>query len=191
MTFGSYEQDNNNRNGTEDIQWFVLEKTDDQLLLISCYCLESLAYHSHNTNITWEECDLRKWLNDQFLNTAFNTTEQKIILETTVSAEQNPKYGTTAGRNTRDKVFLLSIQEVRKYSEKNAKWLKCQATDYVDNNKYRGNTDWWLRSPGNNAHHAAYVGDDGDIESYGISVNQFSKRNGFGVRPVLWIDIEP
>ena len=37
VTFGSYEQDNDTGNGSEDVEWLVLDKQDDALLVISRY----------------------------------------------------------------------------------------------------------------------------------------------------------
>ena len=71
VTFGHYEQDGNLDNGQEKIEWIVLDVQKERCLLLSRYCLDTKSYHSKGKNITWKDCTLRKWLNHDFLNTAF------------------------------------------------------------------------------------------------------------------------
>ena len=53
VTFGSYEQDNDKDNGTEAIEWMVLEVKDNQALLLSVYGLELKQYHSKRGRTSW------------------------------------------------------------------------------------------------------------------------------------------
>lgn len=69
-------------------------------------------YHARDEYITWENCTLRAWLNDEFLATAFTEEEQRMIQTSIVSNEDNPKFNTEGGSETEDKIFLLSIEEV-------------------------------------------------------------------------------
>ena len=57
---------------------------------------------------TWKDSHLRKWLNKDFLNIAFNEEERLKILDSEISL---------AGNNgvIQDKLFCLSIQEVGRY----------------------------------------------------------------------------
>ena len=110
-TFGAYEQDNSTSNGKEAIEWTVLDKDGMSLLLISKQALDCQQYNTSYTDVTWESCSLRKWMNGTFLNKAFNAEEQAQIQNTTVSADKNPEYNTNPGNATTDKVFLLSINE--------------------------------------------------------------------------------
>ena len=79
VTFGSYEQDKNLNNGSEDIEWLVLGITKDgkSMLLISRYCLDWVQFNDEKVGVTWEDSYVREWLNDTFLNEAFTRTEQK------------------------------------------------------------------------------------------------------------------
>ena len=130
VTFGSYEQDNNTANGKEDIEWLVLARDGDKALLISKYALDCQQYNTSYTDVTWESCSLRTWLNGTFLNAAFSSDEAAMIATTTVTADKNPEYSTSAGNNTQDQVFLLSITEVEKYfSSDNDR--KCVPTAYA------------------------------------------------------------
>ena len=188
--FGSYEQDNNTSNGKEDIEWLVLAKTGDRVLVISRYALDCQHYYNISyTDVTWETCSLRKWLNGTFINNAFSSDEQKMIQSTTVTADKNPSYNTSPGNNTTDKVFLLSITEVNKYFSSNGGARQCQGTAYCYAQgafkASNGNCLWWLRSPGYFSDYAAYVFHDGSVYDRGSSVDY----DGRAVRPALWIDL--
>ena len=68
--FGTYEQDNDTSNGKEDIEWLVLAKKGNRILVISDKALDRQPYNSSRTRVTWETCTLRKWLNNDFINAA-------------------------------------------------------------------------------------------------------------------------
>ena len=187
--FGAYEQDNNTFNGKEDIEWLVLEVKDGKMLVISKYALDCKPYNTRYAGITWETCTLRKWLNNDFFNTAFSVEEKAMIPAITVSADGNPSYSTNPGIATQDQVFLLSITEANKYfSSDSARQYK--PSDYaVANGVYvhnsNGNCGWWLRSPGSNQNFAAGVNVGGVVLVSGRSVDY----HNVGVRPALWIDL--
>ncbi len=186
--FGTHEQDNNAHNGTENIEWIVLAKEDGKVLVISDKALDCQPYNTTDIDVTWESCSLRKWLNGTFLNAAFSTEEQALILNTNVSADKNPNYNTYVGNATTDKVFLLSIDESDKYfSSDEAR--KCVPTAYTKaNGAYTSSSYcwWWLRSPGFGQDFAVNVSVGGSILYNGIDVN----LGGGCVRPAMWIDID-
>ncbi len=192
--FGAYEQDNNTSNGKEDVEWLVLAKEGNKALVISKYALDCQQYNTSCTDVTWETCSLRKWLNETFLSAAFSSEEQNSIISSTVTADKNPSYSTSPGNNTTDKVFLLSITEAKKYF-KSEEARECAPTNYAiaqgawtsDSYKTGGRATgwWWLRSPGSFSDDAADVDSDGSVDLYGSSVN-FSS----GVRPALWINLK-
>ena len=78
---GRYEQDNNSENGSEPIEWMLLNVADGQALLLSRYALDCRAYNDEAANSSWAECSLRRWLNDSFLQAAFTEEERLVILE--------------------------------------------------------------------------------------------------------------
>ena len=188
--FGAYEQDNKDSNGKEDIEWLVLDINDGKILVISKYALDCKKYNTSRTDVTWETCTLRKWLNNGFVNAAFSADEKAMIPTVTVPADKNPEYSTNPGNTTQDQVFLLSIAEVNKYLSSNSAG-QCKPTDYAVANgacvySFNSNCWWWLRSPGGRqADVAASVGSDGDVNEYGYFVD----RNDNAVRPALWIDL--
>ena len=189
ITFGSYEQDNDTSNGKEEIKWLVLATEDDRALLISKYALDCQRYNNNYSSVTWETCTLRTWLNDTFINTAFTEEERAGIPAVTVKNSANSEYGTEGGKDTRDQIFLLSIEEVNQYFGTNeervcipTKYAKAQGT--LSNSE--GNCWWWLRSPGYGSHYAANVYIGGSVLNRGNSVNSVEGA----VRPALWIEQE-
>ena len=187
--FGTYEQDNDTTNDKEDIEWLVLAKKGNRILVISDKALDCQTYNSSITSVTWETCTLRKWLNNDFINAAFSDDEKAMIPTVTVSADKNHQYDTDPGNATQDQVFLLSIVEAKKYfSSDSAK--QCSPTNYaVANGAYKSYDNvcwWWLRSPGCYQSSVAFVDFDGSVGRGGHYVdNDIS-----AVRPAMWITID-
>ena len=208
--FGHYEQDNDPDNGEEMIDWIILDVDGEgNLLLISRYVLDCQFYNQpvgkKLNDVTWETCALREWLNGEFYNTAFEIKEQDKILTTTVAAENNEVSGVKAGKDTEDKVYLLSVNEARKYFEnddtedgRNYGFSKARATkptDYAMKHKamsfseqfgpteWDGNTGWYLRTPGNTSKLSAVVAINGKV----IENNTVFYGDGYGIRPVIWV----
>ncbi len=188
VEFGSYEQDNDINNGSERIEWIVLAKDKKKALLISRYALDRKRYNEEYVPITWENSSIRKWLNDCFFDSSFTFLEQKLIKETNITAEDNSVYNTDAGKNTIDKVFLLSIGEAKKYLNTETQ-RKCYVTEYCLSRGAKASDEgicwWWLRTPGRLSDGEAGVNRDGSIDYYGYGVSDYS----FVVRPALWVEI--
>lgn len=192
IKFGKYEQDNNSSNGKEEIEWRILTKEGNKVLIISEKALDCKQYNTEHINVTWGTCSLRKWMNDEFYNAAFNDAEKNLIQSTKVTADKNPSYSTDPGNDTTDKVFLLSIDEANKYFSSDED-RKCVPTAYaIANGAYTIYSDtkngicwWWLRSPGVYSNCAVYVRTDGLISDYGNLVYNSDDC----VRPALWIEI--
>lgn len=209
ITFGNYPQ---NADGADviPIKWRVLQNSGSELFILSEYILDCKRYHGKSVDIkwrdcvdiTWHDCDLRKWLNDEFYNIAFTATEKEFIKTThcTDNGEGSP--------DTEDKVFLLSVNEIKDVSDKHGKDLRrAVGTDFAKTKKPDGcslyiydktNKDnyiirsgeevgcswWWLRTQGNKPNRACFIGTNCSIRSYGnnsIAV--------YGVRPALKINL--
>ena len=194
VTFGSYEQDDNMNNGKEDIEWKVLSKDSNGILLLSKYALDYLPYNKKNTNITWEKCSLRKWLNKEFYDAAFNEKEKGMINEVKLKNADNPEYGTKGGKDTFDKIFLLSIDDMvnTKYGFKEEYSLspngrECIITPYAGSlnmfQTYENQAYYWLRSPGKDSGYAAHITFDGNVDIEGGKVG----LPFFPIRPALYI----
>ena len=185
VTFGSYEQDGNEANGEEPIEWIVLDRQGKKLLLLSRFALATRPYNDSKAEVTWTTCALRKWLNGDFLNDAFGLDELGAVARSAVQNADNAEYGTKGGHNTTDRVFLLSIDEARKYPSAAA---PCEGTAAANAAGAFRNTDtgacwWWLRSPGSDPKRAARIDADGRISDGGSAVN----GKGYAVRPAIWV----
>lgn len=136
-------------------------------------------------DITWETCSLRTWLNVVFLNKAFDAAEQARIPTVTLTADKNQSYDTDRGKDTQDRIFLLSITEENRYFASDAE-RQCKPTAYAKEegccvDKDNGNCWWWLRSPSLDSSRAAGVSSDGSVHRGGNYV--YYDRSA--VRPAL------
>ena len=177
VSLGSYEG--------EQIQWYVMDKDEDKVFLLSKYGLEIKPYNESGDSCTWETCTLRAWLNNEFYSTAFNDWESELILTTNVIADINPNNtDVDPGANTLDKVFLLSVKEVEKYFEN--KSVRMYGTKYLSNKLGLTQSqyiEWWTRTPGYKNSNAVYV--TSSWNSAGMPVDWAT----YGVRPAMWIDV--
>lgn len=125
----------------EPVKWRVLTKTDGKAFLMCDKAIFAMQFQ-HDTEIDipcdYAKSDIRGWLNESFYGLAFDTAQKNIILDTVVdnsisSAKPTEKeyeswntgeYG-TAGENTIDKVFLLSVRDITNsdYGFKSARLL--------------------------------------------------------------------
>ncbi len=150
----------------KDIEWRVLERDGNRALLISNYIIDRQKFNESSENTSWEKCSLRKWLNNDFYNTAFSSS----------------------GNDTNDKIFLLSIDEVKKYFPSDA-YTRCQVTLFAKNKgaycdgAYFGY--WWLRTTGQSLQNATYIFYSGGISDMGYDVTGII----FGVRPAMWVSL--
>jgi hypothetical protein len=118
--FGSFEQDRRENNGTEPIEWEVIAKEDDRMLLYSTYILANRNFNtSDRKDVNWSECDLRIWLNDKFLYEAFSEEERESILLSKLSNKEYDSrtewYVSAETPDTEDYIFLPSIEELETY----------------------------------------------------------------------------
>ena len=187
IEFGHYEQDNDLENGPEVIQWRVLDVVDGKALLVSRTCLAAQPYNEVYTDITWEKCTLRKWLNGEFLQEAFSSEEQKDIVLSHVKNDDNPQSHKPGGNDTTDKVFVLSIAEAQACFDSDAARM-CLPSRYVMKQVPKlpvenGGCWWWLRSPGSSSVRASRVGTNGSRNEDDV------KQSNVCIRPVIWLDL--
>ena len=168
------------------IKWRVLKITEEgELLVISASIVTKMAYHNRRIPITWEECDLRQYLNENFYK-KFSEEDRERIVESTTRTNFNERYLTAGGAICKDKIFVLSIKEAEVLFKNNIERIS----------KYKNTPDfWWLRSPGQYSVNTAFVNSGGAIDYEGESSvysyeNNKMKHVGYralGVRPVMYI----
>lgn len=169
--FGVYEQDNDWDNGKEPIEWIVLARENNRILVTSKYGLDVQPFHKDRSAVSWETCSLREWLNGSFLENAFPGDAQ-ILISTQPSAAE-------------DKVFLLSINEANKLFHSNND-RQCRLTAYAREQVGAGaRSQWWLSSIGDNKSLAAYVNTNGVVYIRGMYVDR-----DLAVRPAMWINLK-
>ena len=192
IDFGSFEQDGNEANGSEPIQWIVLERFDDRLLVLSADVLEARQYnHVPFQDVTWADSDLRAWMNGDFFTAAFTPAQQGIIPSVLNENADQSIAGTPGGAPTQDRVFALSEQESVVYLSGSANRSDIGAAPASQAAasgplavSEDGTADWWLRSPGTYGFAAQFVDAEGKPSVSGANVDVL-----YGVRPALWIDV--
>lgn len=170
VTFGKYEQDDNNSNRKEAIEWIVLDPklSQNTVLLISKLCLDYKMYDNGNygldsdgnydvrndSGVNWLNCSLRSWLNSTFYNNSFTGIEKSKIKPTKISYEFFERKEIT------DNVSILSSDEAKKYFDETVQMSTGEtkyayqnlSRTYYDNkprySKYSEKyvIDYWLRS---------------------------------------------
>ena len=115
----------------------------------------------------WERCDLRKWLNEDFIS-CFSDEERRMICKIRLANPDNHyrSSGKWEGRETEDCIFLLSIDEVEK----------------IDQEILKAKMDWWLRTNGVDGNFGALVSKNGVLDNYGVWRHYL-----LGVRPAMYI----
>ena len=105
------------------------------------YLCDSIIRHmafSEYGNNNWEESDIRRWLNNEFLQSCFNDEERAKIINHS---------------DTGDSIFLLSKEE----------YSLCR--EFIQ--LLKSPDDWWLRSKGVNNNYSCLVNFSGEIYHYG------------------------
>jgi len=195
-----------------ELQWRIIDKKDRNILIISEHIIEQRPYNDIWRDVTWENCSLREYLNNDFFNNQFALEEQARIVDTRNTSHKNPWYDIEEGNQTVDKIFLLSLEEVVKYfgDSRSLEYRKAWEVDlenstksnliFVESpygylirdrfNEARQAIDengeersWWLRSPGRNTRDATMVNYTGFVIVAGVTV---TLETG-GVRPAMWI----
>ena len=205
ISMGLYPQDLSC--GQTPIEWIVLDydAEKNKTLLLSRYGLDTAPFSKDTNKYTWEECTLRTWLNNEFLNKAFNAKEKAAILNTNLDNSSSEGYNgwyTKAGKNTSDRIFLLSYAEAKRYLgvTANSAIINTKAcvapTDYAIARGAETRDDlktadgalagwWWLRTAGYSTHETTIVNRSGVLGICGYV------DNGHGVvRPAFWLNLD-
>ena len=200
VRFGMYPQGHITSEEKDPVEWLVLEKSGSELTLITKYVIDALPYMKYNYNqehtpVTWRTSLLREWLNETFLETAFDAGEVR-MLQRTRQKNGEGSYDTT------DRVYLLSVQEAETYFASDAD-RKCVPTQFaLEFGAYRSSVEattlWWLRTPiysesdlmlQEAGTYATYrigcVGTSGQIVDMGHYLTCL-----YGVRPVIRVDLK-
>lgn len=157
--------------------WFVLEKREDRILLVTEKVIEKRPYHTKMEPVTWERSDLRAYLNGAFY-ARLPADDRARILRVTNENPDNRWYHTPGGNPTDDYVFVLSVDEILRYFGDSGQiltrymypgcdWCRDEYLPWIDD-RYSLNrravdetgivTRYWTRTPGANPYAVADIG---------------------------------
>ncbi|MGN0394802.1 MAG: DUF6273 domain-containing protein, partial [Coprococcus sp.] len=189
----------------QPIKWKVLSLSGDEMMLMSDKALNTKKYNNTDTGVTWSNCSLRSWLNgyngesDSFIGCAFNTDEKSAIYTSRIKNNINPRYGTIAGEDTFDKVYLLSSTDITnsdygfsseydKYDNvryiKASTYARATGSVWYPGYEYFGNVWCWLRTPGSSLNSTMRILCSGYIDQHGDPIYDF-----YSVVPVLSVKL--
>jgi len=157
--------------------WRILYRdfVHSQALIVTNDIIESMQYNTVWKIITWENCSLRAYLNDEFYH-SFSAADQARIQTTVINNNH--------GNPTSDKIFLLNDEELSTYFYSEANRVA----------NFNGEASWWWSR---SVHGANVIGggssyfdtrDASGINDRGyIDLNGYSVSSYHGVRPALWL----
>ena len=188
LAFGRYPQTADGKDETP-IQWIVMERVNNHVLLLSRYVLDTALYTDERADVRWHSCTVRTWLNETFLHTAFNDAEIRAILPVPVNNapdQCDPKYTTDGGEDTVDRVFFLSWAEANRYFHSDEE-RRCFGTPYAVEQRglfvFNGTSSYFLRTPGSSGYFAGLVNMSGRCTGD-------DAHSRCGIRPALWVDLD-
>ena len=134
------------------IKWRVLKTDGNTALLFAEKVLDECLFNASIPNPTWEKSQIRSFLNGygadfnqpkvdfskkrNFLYDAFESSERDAINITNV-VQSDSEYSMNGGKNTKDKIFLLSYSEAKNYAygfsakNENANVRECKSSTYA------------------------------------------------------------
>ena len=118
----------------------------------------------------WETSSLRRYLNEAVLNHDFTPVEAAAILPQTSAPSENGQFGTKSGKETEDRISILSLEQIQDYTEKGV--------------FRKPSVDMWIRTPGHDMGSAAYMTAKGNIILYGNDVAD----DNLSACPVILVD---
>lgn len=195
ITFGTYEQDNDETNGKEAIEWKVLAKEENRVLLLSEKVIDCVPFNEEiKPGLTWENSTIRKWLNAEFISAAFSEKEEARIAEAVNKNAPVHDYGIPEMPPSREKVFFISMEEIYEFFPRDTDTVYREETiafptEYAKAKgielRRDGAVMWWLRESSVDIH-GACADDLGKRFHRGREMN----RTDVGLRPAMWLTIE-
>ena len=177
MKFGKYQQSNYTNIDKKPIEWTVIARENNKILLLSKQVLAFSTYANAKRS-TWDQSIIREWLSNTLLNTAFNDQEQQAMAIRTVLAERSG-----AGKLTHDKLFLLSRTEIERYIPDSG--FRIASSKEYTADQSTASCLWWLRSSSNGSRYADVVSTKGEVNHVKVDTKEL-----IGVRPALWLNLD-
>ena len=177
---GTYHYDENG--AYRPLEWRILKIKGTHALAISTECIELQHYNEFDGPVSWETSTIREWLNNSFAKAVFTAEDRKRVSGARIANPSNDTFGTDGGNSTKDRLFLLSIEEAETLFDSDED-RKASPSPYAES--LGANQWWWLRSPGHKDTHAAYVGGDGSINMGGSKACLIARS----VRPAFYLKL--
>jgi len=139
-----------------------------------------------NIRISWENCRVREWLNDDFYSSAFSEKEKDIIVLSLTNSDRMANGSILVSySNVEDRVFLLSYNEIRRYSKSID--IKCTSTPYAQRKVTGGKPvrSWWTRDVAGGVISVSSI--DGSFSGETPHNMNISYGSNGGVRPAIYI----
>lgn len=209
----------------EPIGWRVLGYSEGELFINTLYCLEGQPFQTvyctnddgeyvipgTGTYITdWESSTIRKFLNKDFYDVAFNKAQKGLIAETELD-NKTTGYAADAPyqknqKNTTDNIFLVSYGDITNSAYFDQNKLARSYTDYSLIQGLRTSSEestaegdpacsYILRSAGNKSYTISCVSKKGTAD-YGNSPmaatdprHNFAGNGDFGIMPAAHIEV--
>ena len=182
----------------EPIQWKVLSNKNGEALVVSSLLLDAHRFNPRGNDYraknNYQESEIRKWLNSEFLSFAFSFCAD-VIKTTTVdnsaSSTDSPNNRFSCS-DTLDKVFLLSYQDYQNYSYgfEDDDSLICKTTEWARARgawaSYFKKGNYWTRSPRSDSSNSVWcVRTDGGFDSLCLF-----DSSDYCIRPAMRIKID-
>ena len=166
VTYGNYD-------------WKVLAVKEQKVLLVCNEFVEIKKFDESGKKVTWEDSTIRKWLNSDFYEKKFTAYEKKAIVVSEIK-NQALRFGETMELkksetvelpNTKDRVFLLSREEVQQY-------INPEGERKTPMNVNETKDSWYTRT--------TVLGESWVITQ--PDENECTFNLEAGIRPAIWID---
>ncbi|MBQ6016560.1 MAG: hypothetical protein IKH82_03545 [Clostridiales bacterium] len=175
----------------ETLTWIVIDVKDGKALLLSEKVIDLVPYNTEKTEVTWETCSLRKWLNEDLYYGSFTDEERQMIVKTTVNNKDLPDEGCNYGSDTEDYLYVLSYREMLDTAADCDEYAKPSYTQIALEHHNNVRVSYWRRDPG--------MMGDGTVALKTLGTMEFDGRVQYfcddvdspwnGVRPAMWVDI--
>jgi len=175
--------------------YILYEKVSDPYFSYTYWGDSAKTYYPND----YAKSSIRQWLNNDFYNTAFSTSQQDIIQSITLdNSAYSTSYSAYDSTSTTDKIFLLSYSDTlnsnygfsTNYSTcdtarraQGSDYAKCQGLMVSTNSSYSGNSTWRLRSACYYSSSTCLVRDDGFV------YYNFTDITDSGVRAALKLNL--
>lgn len=178
----------------EKIIWLVMKQSNTEVVLLADSVIDSAPYNEKYESTGWNIASLRTYMNDDFLNLAFDEDEQNQLVPMDIVPVRNPDYGVVTGDYLNELVTIPSIDDlvdgvysIKEGRKEESSLRSSTATDYavakgthLDTSK---KCKWWTRTCGVKDNMGSFVGPNGIISCDGYYVN----GTDIGVKPMITV----